>query len=233
MANALNIIEQASRKIHVLGRGQTLSAGEAQNALQALNALLGSFSIEGNLVYTQSRETFNLYGASSYTIGSGATFNTTRPTKIMAAYVTSGETDYSLKMISASDYAKIDYKTLTGIPEYFAFDGNYPTSTIFLHPVGDASYTLTLYSYKPITQFADLTTNYDLPEGVERALVYNLAVELAPEYEREPSPSVMRMAITSKRAMASQNQKYNYPTSSLDDALTFGENYNIYTGDFR
>jgi hypothetical protein len=230
MTNARSIIEQAARKIHVLGRGQTLSADEAQEGLTALNNMLSMFSIEGGLVYSITKETFPLTGAQSYTIGSGGDFNTTAPVDIISLYTTLGTTDYRATPLNATEYASIETKSIVGEPNYYFYDNNRPLGRIYLYPVPNSTYTVTIYSYKAITSFSDLTTDYNLPEGVETMLVHNLAVIWAPEYEKEASPTVKSMALQSKIAVLGFNRRNNYPTSRIDGVPTGGNGYNIYTG---
>lgn len=216
MATAQDIIEGALRKIHVLGKGSSLDNDEAQDALETLNAMLATWSAEGDLVFTESKETFNLTTANSYTIGSSGDFNTTRPLYFTAAYVTSGNIDYSLEFIDNQQYSTIPLKTTGSIPEYLYYDANYPLGTIYLYPSPSSVTTITLYSVKPITSFSSLTTTFSMPEEYKASLIYNLAVWLAPEYEREASPTVQRVARSSKDVVMAQNKRNEFWASVID-----------------
>lgn len=54
------------------------------------------------------------------------------------------------------------------------------------------AFTLAGGAYTPaaLLQFADLTTPITLPAGYERALPLGLAIELAPQYDMEPSAAL-------------------------------------------
>jgi hypothetical protein len=229
MVNARSIIEQAGRKIQVIGRGQTMPAEETTSALDALNGVLSVYSAEGALVYSLARETFTLTGAQNYSIGSGGDFDTTAPVEIEAAFATVGDTDYRMKQVNAAEYASITDKAITGIPEVFYYETGGELGRIHIYPVGPSgAYTFTMWSSKPIASFADLTTDYTLPVGLEQALVYNLAVNLAPEYGKEPSPTVARRAKETHDAVMGFIRRNNYPKSRLDtDHKMDG---NIYSG---
>jgi hypothetical protein len=192
MSTAQDIIESALRKISVLGTGSSLDATEGADALATLNNLLSTWSVEGNLVYNTTTETLSLTGGDGeYTIGSGGDFNTARPRRIISAFVTEGTTDYPLTIYSADQYASIPQKSTTGIPRVLWYDDNYPLANIRL---------------------------YSVPDGAEyeAALAYNLAVWIAPEYEREPLPSVVKIAHRTKKAVENQNRKTKKHVARVD-----------------
>lgn len=207
MATAQDLIERALRRINALGSGSILPSNEAQDGLEALNAMLASWSVEGAYVFTESKETFNLTGAASYTIGSGGDFNTTRPMYFTAAYVSSGNTDYPLRQITNREYANIAQKQIATITNSYYYDAGFPLGTIYLYPVPSGVTTITLYSFKPLTGFSGLTTTFSMPPEYEAAIVNNLAVWLAPEYEKEASRTVMMLAHETKQAVLTQNQR--------------------------
>jgi hypothetical protein len=216
MATALDIIKSSLRKIHVLGAGAPLSNEEASDALSTLNAMLSTWSAEGSLIYTESKETFNTTGAASYTIGSGADFDTVRPLYFSAVYVTQGNIDYPLNQIDNQQYARIAQKDLGSIPEVYYYDAGFPTATLFLYPAPTSTSTVTLYSFKPLTSFTNLTTDFSMPEEYRAALEYNLAEWIAPEYEREASPSVKKIAKQTKDAVIGQNRRNENFISTID-----------------
>lgn len=232
MTNARTIINQAARKIGVVGRGQALSAEEATDALEALNDILSTFSAETGPIYAITSETFSLTGATSYTIGSGGNFNTARPVDITSLYITSGDTDYTVDQISQAEYAGIGSKDTVGIAQVFYYQNNAPLGTIYLYPAPAAGYSVTIASRKAITTFANLTTDYDMPEGFKSMLVYALAVHLSPEYEKPVTMDLLRMARETKQAVETSIRRNNYPTSEVDVSVMGGESFNIYTGDF-
>jgi hypothetical protein len=89
---------------------------------------------------------------------------------------------------------------------------------------------LHISSLKELTQFADLTTDYDLPPGQDDMLVYNLAKRLAGEYEKPVPPEVNQQAEKTLQAMRVFNKRNNYPTSTIDMADNKNGIGNIYTG---
>jgi hypothetical protein len=216
MTTARDLINGALRKINAVGKGAALDADEANDALRMLNLMLASWSAEGNLVFNQTQETFNLVsGQGLYTIGTGGNFNTARPNRIITAYVTIGSIDYPLHLIDEREYASIQDKGLIGTPELLYYDGNYPLGNIRLDPVPYTG-TITLYTVKPLSNIPSLDTVVSLPGEYELAIESNLAVLMAPEYETEPSPTLIRTANSSKKIVTIQNNYNNNNLSVLD-----------------
>lgn len=227
MTTARDLIKAAYRKINILGQGSSLTSEEANDGLSALNAMLASWSTQGALIYTETKETFSLTGALSYTIGSGGDFNTSIPVEILAAYVTYSEIDYPVQVIDSSEYALISNKDEPGTPTQLYFDSNYPLANIYLWPINFSSTTLTLISLKQLTNFSSLDTDFTMPPEYERAIIHNLAVELAPEYEREASMTVKRIAKQSLDWIRAQNKKNNKNVVKVDSAFMAQGRYNI------
>lgn len=208
MTTAREIIAGALRKIAVLGVGTSLPAEEADNALEALNMMIASWSTENLMIYVTSIETFDITaGDNIYTMGSGGDFATVRPNDIESAYVTFGGIQYNLDAIGSKEYASITDKSTQDIPQAFYYSNGYPLGMFRLYPVPSQSGTITIFTQKQLTEFASVNDDVDMPPEYKKALVYGLAVELAPEYEKEASFTVTREANRAKRNIKNQNSK--------------------------
>lgn len=233
MATARDLIKRSLLLIGVVGQGEDVEASEANDALSALNDMLDSWSADSRAVYEESRESFTLTGASSYTIGSGGDFDTTRPIRIESAFVRSGETDYPLRLVDKKQYARISQKSLSSsYPNYLYYDADYPLGNIVLWPKPISGYTLHLYSLKPLSNIADLDTAISLPPGFSRAIRYNLACEVSPEYGIEPPLKVQRIADESKEIIDAANEMNDFELLTVDDALLREESFDIYGGGY-
>lgn len=191
-----DLIRATLRLIGAISSSETPAADESSDALEALNLMLGSWGASRFLSASTGKVTHACNGSTSYTIGVGGDINTTRPTAIYNAYWSTGGLDYPLTFLDYSDYQDIGIKNIGSIPEYIVLKPDNPLSTIFLFPV-PANGTLTLDNIRPAT---DLTLADDLPYPPEwiRALKFNLAVEIAPEYGFAVSPEIAALAQDSK-----------------------------------
>lgn len=232
MTTALNIVTKALQKIGAIVKNESPSSDEANDGLSALNALISSWANDSMLVYARVRETLSLTaGDGVYTIGSGVyDLNTTKPTYIVEAHVRQGNIDYPLSIIPDEVFeSAIADKTVRGLPTFINSDNGHNYITIRLYPLPDTNYTLYLLSEKPITGTYALSDDIDLPSGWERALIYNLAVELAPEYGQEIDQIVYKIAEDSKRYIKTAIMK----NRSMDvNPLHIGR-LNIYSGGYR
>ena len=232
MTTANELISRSLRLLGVLGQGRrTLTANEASDGLESLNAMLESFSLERLMVYQILEENFPLTaGTANYTIGPSGTFDTTRPVRIDSAFTRdSAGLDYPILIVDKADYDGISLKTVSTRPQYLYYDTQYPLAYVRLLYVPDASYTLYINSWKQLQQFTDGTTALALPPGYQRMIVYNLAIEVAAEYGMELSPSVIAIATQSKSAI----KRLNAPCPILNVAESFMTRNaagNFYTG---
>lgn len=231
MTTARSLIEQALKKNNVLGVGQSLNPEDAADGLIVLNNMLDSWSVEGGMVFTESRETFNLTNLKGeYTIGAGGDFSTVKPYSIQAAFVTQSTNDYSLQNYDQKQYAQIPSKDTSGIPTIFYFDNNFPLATVFLYPVPTATPTITIYSTKILNNFANLTTDVSMPAGYDKAIIDNLSIELAPYYEKVSSVDAKEQAKLSKGVVFTSNNRNENNIAYVDNALIGRRTYNIFRG---
>lgn len=222
MTTALDIINGAARLIGVNFKSESLSADEASDGLTSLNDMISSWSNDDLVIYETVNESFPLVsGTATYSIGTGHTFNTTRPTTIGFAFIRQGNIDYAIDIISKTDYDAIPFKSDgNGLPRKLVYDASYPYASIKLYPIPSTGYTLFLESNKPITELASLNTTFSFPPGWKRAVKYNLAIEMAPEYGVEPSATVVSVARKSLGNIR-RTTLANNPMPFLGDPLSY------------
>lgn len=205
----LDILTSSLRAIGVKNPGVTLTADEVDDAKEILNLMLDLWSSEGLMVYATALEAFTLVvGQESYTIGSGGNFDTVRPSQVLdpAGFIRdSGGNDTRVDLIGFKEYQAIGDKETVGIPNSLHFEGTSPLGTIYIYPSPESALTLYLNSLKPLTAMDTLTATIELPPGYEAAIKSNLALDLCPEYQREPSQMLIKTAQESKKALINLN----------------------------
>ena len=198
MATARDIVSRSLRLLGAIKSGDSLAEAYMQDGLIALNALLESWQLEKLNIYAWQDKTFTLV-PNDGTITLGATGNiTTRPDHIEDVFITQGTIDYPVTMIERGRWDAIADKTTTSnIPELAYYEPSYTQGVLNLYPVPSAANTLHVVMWVPFTAFATLATAVALPPGYERALAYNLAIEIAPEYGKSVSVEVQKVATDS------------------------------------
>lgn len=217
MASVRDVIKGSLRLIGAIASGETPSADEQADAFQIIKEMCDSWAIEGLCADKRVREEFTLVGGTaSYTIGTSGTFNTARPARIPVANIEdqsqSPAREYPLKIFTHDEWANIKDKDRAGtMPAGLYYDETAPLGTVYLWPVPSAANKLVLYSEKSLSAaFATVTTDVDLPPGYLKALRYNLAVELSPEYGKAVTPDIATGAIESKEALKRKNSKPHF-----------------------
>lgn len=230
MATAYDIVKGALRKLGVKASGQSLTAEEGSDALEALNDLIDSWSNE-RLMLPHLTQVFKVLTANDgvYSIGLGSDIDVSRPVSIESAFIrTSSDYDSTVTPISDEQYSRITTKAApSGIPGYLYYRPTYPLGQINLYPVPSSGLTLFMNVWAQIGSFATLATDITLPEGYKRALEWNLALEIAPEY-REPSQLIIMMAKDSKSWIKTVNSK---EIPILRSPLNFRGSFDIHTGE--
>lgn len=241
MATALSMIKRSLRLCGAIGMGDPVGDEEAADALEALNAMLDSWKIERLMVYqiVQNSHSWTA-AATSRSIGTSGSpnFNSARPDRIDSAFIRdTNSQDYPLEVLTdRTQYDGIVIKSITStLPEYLFYDPVFPLGVLYLYPVPSVAVTLKLNTWQTLQSFETLTEELSLPPGNERAIVFNLAIELAPEYGdgKKMAPQVPVIAVQSKAAIKTINQpsmvaQLDYGVGALGK-LSGGGRYNIFS----
>ncbi len=211
MTTSLDIVKRSMRLVGALGGGETPTADEAKDGLDALNSMLDQWWIQRLAVYRIEQQQFTWpSGQISRTIG--PTGNLTldpRPIKIQSARQLFNDVDYPIPILTEEQYRAIPLKTTTStlITDLY-YDPTLPNGTIFIYPVVSTNVTLRLSLWTQLQNFASLTTQLALPPGYKEAIEFNLAVTIAPEYERTVPDWVSRKAMISFKHV----KRFNHQT---------------------
>lgn len=243
------IILSALRKINVIQPGETPTDEDLQISLESLNGLIDSWSNERLMLYFVNPYEFVAEpGKQTYTLGPGGDWNTERPMTIFEAYtnyqaqidtsvvppvITNTQTTAALKIAQANDaqWASIPVKQLTAMfPTILYDDGNYPLRTIYLYPIPNEYQAIVLWLWRPLSIWDSLDDPIEYPPGYEKAIIYNLAVDLAPEFGKELTDNILRTASDTKMALAAINTSGQF--MGHDRSITTGKaQYNWIYGD--
>jgi hypothetical protein len=192
--------------------------------------LIGSWSDDNLMIPHRVNEVLPIPSqASSYSIGTGGDFNTARPLTIESAYIRQDGIDYPLDIVPLEQYNRIANKSIQTRPDWLFYENSYPLGKIYFDFQPDTTMSLGLSSLKELTQLTNLSTSISLPKSYERALKFNLAIELCGEYGKEPRMSVVNGATESKAAIERRNNAHRVPQLTVERALVRTRYYNIYS----
>lgn len=221
----LDLITGALKLIGAYAPGESLSSTDANDALSVLNDLIDGWSNESLIVFPVVRDVFAFSSVGlqqTYTWGSSANLNSARPMRIKTAIIQltaeNPAIELPMQILNQEEYASVVLKTLQStFPLYCYIDDAYPSRNVSVWPVPtDSTNSLVFYSTKPLSEAA-LNTALSLPPGYLRALRFNLAVDLAPEYGKPVPDNVIAIAVESKAVIKRSNTKPSY--LKVDSAL--------------
>lgn len=133
-------------------------------------------------------------------------------------------------ILNIQEWSEIQNKLLQSqyVQKIYA-SGDSPLEVINVYPVPSVASALVLYTQKPLIDYDSLVTVIELPPGYERAIKYNLACEIAPEFGRQVPVKVEEIAIQSKANIKRKNSKPVYLKSDVF-GLVNQTRGNIYSG---
>ena len=234
--SAYDQIVGAMSLLGVLAEGETPSAETANDGLFALNQMIDSWDTERLAVFSTQDQVFSWpSGERARTLGPTGDFVGLRPVLLDdATYFRDPQTNvsYGIKFINQQQYDGIAVKTVTSTyPQVIFTNMTYPDIEMVIYPVPLRLLEWHFISVEKLNEPALLSTEMSFPPGYLRAFRYNLACELAPEFGVEPSPTVSRIAMYSKRNL----KRINNPDDIM--ALPYSivgtrQRYNIYAGNY-
>ncbi len=229
-------INGALRLIGQLAEAETPSAATAEDALATLNQMIDSWNTERLSVFCTQDQIFSWPpGFKTRTLGPTGDFVGNRPILIDdSTYFRdpSSGISFGIKLINQQQYDGIAVKTVTSTyPQVMWVNMEYPNISMTVYPVPTKVLEWHIVSVQELTTPALLSTPLAFPPGYLRAFKYNLACELAPEFGVEPSPTVQRIAMTSKRNL----KRINNPDDIMSipySIVATRQRFNIFAGNY-
>lgn len=181
------IINAAYRKLLVLGVDQAADANQLSKGAQALNAIVATFQTLGMSLWARKELAITMVASQrDYTIGIGQTIAQPFPLRVYSAVIKSSATasQTDLDMVARADFNLLS-SISTGLPVAATYQPfvNYGVLSVWPTPpsvlVGVPTVTITYQA--PFQYFIAGVDTPDFPQEWTNALIYALAVSLAPE----------------------------------------------------
>jgi hypothetical protein len=222
------LIKRALRILGVIDPGEDLEASELKDGLEGLNHMLDSWNTERLVVPSLAKNTFSTVAThNTYSVGPGADCDIVRPSKLELGqvFISDGSVDYpALEAYDENLWQQIPDKASTGLPSVFYYDRSNPVANISLYLTPDKVYTVSLYTWKVLAQIAleDVNGALLLEPGYARAICFNLALDLADEWDGKVTPNTISTANVAKANIKALNIE---PIIAMCDPGVLDRNY--------
>lgn len=241
------IIVSALEDLGVLAIGETPEAALTAQGLRRLNQVVRSLSLDRLSIPYRDREVFpltaNQGGADNpYTIGPGGDFDTSRPDDLDGAGIVypvqvspSQRYEVPIGLMTEDAYQALTTKALTStFPFQILYERTFTDGLgrIITYPIPDNSdYSLAIYRWTPLDEFADLTTSVDLPVSYDELLEYELACRWASSFTKPCPAEIVEYARKTRAQITHANLAASMSDLRSDaDLLGPPEFVNIFQG---
>lgn len=231
----LDLITSSMRLIGVLASGENPSSAEANDALEILQDLIDQWQAERLNVFTIQRIAVDVNGnplalipgQQAYTVGTNGSFNIPRPARIDRVGIINlanpiQPLELAIEVLDDAGWQAIPVKNIqSALPLKVWNDKGFPFMTLYYWAVPNVVVQTALYVWGLLSTFNDLNiTELEFPPAYAKALRFNLAIDLAPEFGRDVPQIVAATAIQAKAIVKSMNS--TTPIMGVDEALRGG-----------
>ena len=219
------IITTALRKIGVVAQGETATSDQITEAAIALNLMVKAWEADGMPLWALRTIAITLTaGKTSYSLGTSVSCDivTDKPLKVIQAWNRDpvSKVDIPMRIITKQEYSILGNKTTSGKPIQLYYEPQRDQGVVSLFPTpasADVSSSVVYITYqRPFEDFNASSDTPDFPQEWYEAVVYGLAVRLAPEYG---VPLDQRQLLI-REAMEIKNSALSYGTE--EGSLYFG-----------
>lgn len=221
------------RMLGIAGAADQPAAEDIQDMFEVLNDWMDGLKTQKRTIFHVARnDGLSLTAATQgYTVGDGGTWDIERPLWIEGWSVIEDPSASQPLEIPMGKPMTLDQWRRIGVKSNTAA---YPTALYFdygwtaglaraeVYPVPTSSTPeVVLYAGLPLSEFADLDTEYSFPPGYRRAIYYNVALDAAPDWEVTDERKLARIERIAKSSMADiKRANYRPVDAKFDAALT-------------
>lgn len=240
MTTVRELLTDALLMLGIVAEGELLSGTQADRALRIFNSMLDGWATEKLLVYTMDRQVFALAaGTQTYTLGPGGTWNTTplygagsaRPVRVSTPTWRDAGQDLELpvNLMDEDEYRSLVLRGMSStIVTDLYYSPTFPLGEVFVWPRPTITAQMVLWLWHPYNTQQTLDFDLVFPQGYERALVYNVAVELSMRYPGSLRAELATLAGESKDKIKLLNHTVPVLRSDLAGAGAGGDSWTAF-----
>lgn len=195
----------ALKLLSVVSEGNPPTDEQLNDAVNVINWNIDAWNADGSIVFALKQNITQLTTLKQiYQIGPVSPINayTTpdiivplRPLKLYSAnftYLSQPQLELPMYILSAEEWADIRVKQIyTTISNKVYLDEQYPVGNIYMWPIPTNTFTLVLWYWDGLNSNCTLDTVLQYPPGYEKAIIYDMAINLAPMFNREDKIPVL------------------------------------------
>lgn len=202
-----DLVHASARVIGIVASGENMTDAEMNDAVSALNMMLGQWSSSRDYIYSAQDISIQLNGSSQYEIEANLISNEAKlGDEVIRIY-----RDIALNTpVDSIIYSKVPNGYILNVP-------NGVSGVLKLQSLISPEFPL-----KPIDDIS-------MPEEYFRAIKYSLAIELAPEYQLPVTPDVQSRY---QQAMRIMHRAQSTPTPAKPDPVLMRISRGSYWGDY-
>lgn len=210
MPTARTLVTDGLSLIGVQAAEEPLTAHQEQQGLRILNDLIHSASLEQFVIYWMAPQVVPWpAGTVALSWGIGGDIETPRPLQIgQEAFREDGVPliRTPLVVLTPTAFREIAVGPVKyGSAQIVTYTTNYPLGGLHCWPIPQESTSIIVFPWQVLSQWPDFDTDLLLPPGYDRFLKAGFAVDIAPYYSIEASPTVMAMRAESKNSIKTVN----------------------------
>ena len=179
-------VNAALRKLAALSGGSSPETFETTNAVEALNAMIAGFQVDGLPIWKVGTLSFTTQaGKPLYTIAqSGGDITAVPPLKIIEAWRnTTAQSNVPMNIYTMYDYNRLPQTAASGTPVNLAYQPESKLGYLAVWPAPqDTSFTIVCRTHVPFEDMLSTSDEVDFPRYWYEAIIYGLASRLSREY---------------------------------------------------